>query len=114
MSGSYEDPWYGSVEIRAEVGRLAIVFSRTPGLTGWLEPWREDTFLVRWKDRTLQADALLRFEVGRDNQAVSASMQRFSPFTAPAFDFQDLRLVRHQNSTRNDPVQRRGLPGMTV
>jgi hypothetical protein len=41
-------------------------FSHTPPLTGDLEHWQYDTFLVRWRDRALRADAFVTFQLHPD------------------------------------------------
>lgn len=92
--GRYIDAWYGSVSLTYQGGQLRMQFDRTPSLTGRLEPWSDATFLVRWDDRLLDGDALIRFHANPRGVAEHATMQRLSPFEAPAFDFNDLRLVR--------------------
>jgi Domain of unknown function (DUF3471) len=68
-------------------------FSKSPRLIGSLTPWRGDTFLVRWDDRTLNADALVDFAVGEDGAVGNVHMRRASAGTAHAYDFQDLDLL---------------------
>jgi hypothetical protein len=93
-AGTYLDRWYGAVEIVLSAGRLTIRFTRTPGFEGRLEHSNGDSFLVRWHDRLLLADALISFEIGNDRRVARATMRRVSPLTAPSFDFQDLDLIR--------------------
>ncbi len=42
-------------------GKLSIRFSRTPLLEGDLDHWQYDTFIARWRDRELRADAYVTF-----------------------------------------------------
>src|SRR5206468_4225902 len=60
-AGMYRDAWYGDVEIVEQAGRLSMRFTHTPSLEGDLEPWQHDTFIARWKNRELRADAYISF-----------------------------------------------------
>lgn len=91
--GTYADPWYGEVVVFEEGGKLHVRFSRTPQLVGTLSPWQHDTFLVRWADRSLNADAFLTFALTPDGKVREARMEAVSPLTDFSFDFQDLVLV---------------------
>jgi CubicO group peptidase (beta-lactamase class C family) len=91
--GNYRDRWYGDVDVQLEQGTLRMRFSKSPRLIGSLTPWRGDTFLVRWDDRTLNADALVDFAVGEDGAVGNVHMRRASAGTAHAYDFQDLDLL---------------------
>ena len=92
-AATYTDPWYGAVEI-APAGRgLGIRFANTPLLVGTLEHWQHDTFVARWADRTLRADAYVTFALRPDGTVREARMQAGSPETDFSFDFQDLVLT---------------------
>ena len=60
-AGTYRDAWYGDITIAEEGGKLVMRFSHTPLLVGDLEHWQHDTFIVRWRDRELRADAYVTF-----------------------------------------------------
>lgn len=91
-AGPYEDAWYGGIAIAAEQGTLVMRFSHTPSLVGDLEHWQHDTFVVRWRDRELRADAFVTFALNPDGSIDQAKMQAVSPATDFSFDFQDLLL----------------------
>lgn len=55
--GRYRDPWYGDVVVEKRGDGLGIRFTHSPGLTGKLEHWQQDTFIARWNDRSMLADA---------------------------------------------------------
>src|SRR5690606_34732561 len=63
-AGTYTDAWYGDVAIENADGKLAIEFSHSPALRGPLEHWQHDTFIARWADRELRADAYITFALG--------------------------------------------------
>jgi hypothetical protein len=90
--GTYRDDWYGDVTVGLEAGQLVVRFTRTPSLVGDLEHWQHDTFVARWRDRELRADAFLTFALDPDGKVEQAKMRAVSPATDFSFDFQDLRL----------------------
>ncbi len=67
-------------------------FTKTPSLVGDLEHWQYDTFVVRWRDRELRADAFVTFSLTPDGAIDQAKMAAVSPATDFSFDFQDLLL----------------------
>jgi CubicO group peptidase (beta-lactamase class C family) len=91
-AGTYADPWYGDVTVAMENGRLVMRFAHTPSLVGDLEHWQYDTFVVRWRDRELRADAFATFALKPDGAIDHVTMQPVSPETDFSFDFQDLLL----------------------
>jgi hypothetical protein len=92
-AGTYADAWYGDIEITEASGRLGIRFMKTPSLVGTLEHWQHDTFVARWTDRELRADAFVTFALKPDGSIERARMEAVSPATDFSFDFQDLLLV---------------------
>lgn len=91
-AGTYRDDWYGDIEITQDAGKLTMRFTRTPSLVGDLEHWQYDTFIVRWRDRELRADAYVTFALNPDGSIDQARMKAVSPETDFSFDFQDLLL----------------------
>jgi hypothetical protein len=91
-AGTYTDAWYGDIGIALENGKLVIRFSHTPSLVGDLEHWQYDTFIARWRDRELRADAYVTFALDPDGSIAQAKLAAVSPETDFSFDFQDLLL----------------------
>ncbi len=92
-AGTYRDPWYGDIVVSNEGGRLRLRFSHTRQLVGTMTPWQHDTFIVRWDDRSLNADAFVNFALDDDGHVREMRMKPISPLTDFSFDFQDLRPV---------------------
>ena len=92
-AGTYRDPWYGDVLIRQGAKGLELQFSKTAELLGDIEHWQHDSFIVRWRDRGLNADAFVNFSLDADGKIREMRMEPVSPLTDFSFDFQDLRLV---------------------
>ncbi|HOW86832.1 MAG TPA: serine hydrolase [Candidatus Aminicenantes bacterium] len=93
-AGPYADAWYGPIDVTlegsGEAARLVMSFAKSPGLVGDLEHWSRETFVARWRDRGLRADAYVTFVLDADGAVVEARMKPFSPDTDFSFDFQDL------------------------
>jgi CubicO group peptidase (beta-lactamase class C family) len=90
--GRYRDPWYGDVHFELKGERLHIRFSHSPALEADLEHWQQDTFVARWPDRSMDADAYVSFALGPDGKVREIRMEPVSPSTDFSYDFQDLRL----------------------
>jgi CubicO group peptidase (beta-lactamase class C family) len=93
-TGRYRDDWYGDVLIEDRGGKLTISFTHTKQLTGDLEHWQYNTFVARWRDRSLNADAYVTFSLQADGSIGEVKLEPVSPLTDFSFDFQDLALRR--------------------
>ncbi|OZB58731.1 MAG: serine hydrolase [Lysobacterales bacterium 14-68-21] len=91
-AGTFQDPWYGDVIVSNEGGKLRMRFAHTRQLIGTMTPWQHSTFVVKWDDRTLNADAFATYTLDADGKITELRMQPISPLTDFSFDFQDLRL----------------------
>lgn len=92
-AAKYVDSWYGGIDVTMEGDHLVIRFTKSPSLVGDLSHWQYETFLVRWRDRELRADAFITFALGPDGAVTEARMAPASPSVDFSFDFQDLKLV---------------------
>ncbi len=88
----YVDNWYGDIQISLENEKLVMQFSNTPALHGTLEHYQHNTFIVRWDDRTLEADAYVNFNLNPDGSINYVTMKAVSWATDFSFDFHDLKL----------------------
>jgi CubicO group peptidase (beta-lactamase class C family) len=92
--GTYRDPWRGDATVRRENGKLILKVSRTNSLEGSLTPFSGNIFIVHWNDRSLNADAYVRFDQDYDAKITEMTMRAVSPATDFSFDFQDLHFTR--------------------
>lgn len=92
-AGTYRDPWYGDVAVTLGGGKLLLRMLPSRDLVGTLAHWQHDTFVVRWRDRWLNADAFVNFTLDPDGKVREVRMEAISPLTDFSFDFHDLRLV---------------------
>ena len=91
-AGTYKDAWYGDVVISEQNDSLRIDFTHTEMLKGSLEHYNGNTFIVRWDEPLLEADAFIEFDVSRSNQVEAATMEAVADFTDFSFDFHNLKL----------------------
>jgi hypothetical protein len=93
---TYQDNWYGDIAINYANNALSMQFGHTPALRGVLEHYQHNTFIVRWDDRTLEADAFVNFNLNPDGSINEVTMQAVSRATDFSFDFHDLKLKPKQ------------------
>ncbi len=92
--GTFEDSWRGEATVSRTAEGLELCFSHTDALVGPLTPRGNNLFVVRWRDRTLDADAYVRFTQDFSGKVVGFTMQAVSATTDFSFDFQDLDFRR--------------------
>ena len=92
--GTYQDPWFGDVIISIKNGKLWFDSKRSPKLTGEMFAYKGNSFVVKWRDRSMDADAFVSFGLDENGKASSIKMKPISPLTDFSYDFQDLDLYR--------------------
>ncbi|WP_223648795.1 serine hydrolase [Hymenobacter psoromatis] len=92
--GRYHDVWLGDVAVYQQGNDLWMRSKRAPRLVGQLLPYRGNTYAVRWKARSMNADAFAAFTLDEQGRAASIKMKPISPATDFSYDFQDLDLRR--------------------
>ncbi len=91
-AGKYSDAWYGDITIELKDGKLFMQMIPTPSLGGYLEHYQYNTFIARWSDPEMRADAFVTFSLNPDGSIEHAKMKAVSPATDFSFDFHDLLL----------------------
>lgn len=94
--GKYEDAWFGEVEVSEKDGGLWFESKRSLNLKGPMEYYKGNTYIVRWTDRSMDADAFLVFNLDTEGNAAGIKVSAISPLTDFSFDFQDLDLKRKE------------------
>lgn len=92
--GKFTDPWFGDIVIFERNGKLRFESKRSPRLKGEMLYYKANTFIVKWNDRYLDADAYVEFQLDRNGKGVGITMNAISPLTDFSFDFQDLNFKR--------------------
>jgi CubicO group peptidase (beta-lactamase class C family) len=95
-TGTYRDAWLGEVVISIKNGRPWFDSKRSPKLTGELLPYKGNSFIAKWQDRSMNADAYVLFSLDERGLATGMKMKPVSPLTDFSYDFQDLDLHRKQ------------------
>jgi hypothetical protein len=92
--GTYRDAWFGDVVLSMKNGKPWIASVRSPKLEGELLPYKGNTLIAKWTDRSMDADAFVIFSTDRNGKPSGITMEAISPLTDFSFDFQDLELKR--------------------
>ena len=102
FTGTYDDPWFGSINITLEKDQLIFNAIKSPRLRGTMTHYKANSFIVKWEDRSMDADAFVLFETDREGLPVSIKMEAISPLTDFSFDFQDLHFTRKSTMRKAD------------
>jgi len=89
-TGTYADKWFGEISITSKKGKLWFDSKRSPKLTGQLFTYKGNTLVVKWNDRSMDADAFLMFSLDKSGKGSGIKMKAISPLTDFSYDFQDL------------------------
>lgn len=92
--GKYRDNWFGEIEVLKIGADLWFQSIKSPKLRGKMSFYKGNTFVVKWNDRSMNADAYAIFSLGKDGIASGIKMEAISPLTDFSYDFQDLDFSR--------------------
>jgi CubicO group peptidase (beta-lactamase class C family) len=92
--GTYEDPWFGQIEISLVKDELWFTAKRSPKLHGQMFFYNANTFAIKWDYRDMECDAFASFMLDEEGKAQSIKMKGISPDIDFSYDFQDLNLKR--------------------
>lgn len=92
--GVYTDTWFGEITISEKDGKIRFDSKRSPKLTGEMFFYKGNTYVVKWDDRSMDADAFCLFSLDEKGNPVGMKMKAISPMTDFSYDFQDLEFVR--------------------
>ena len=95
-TGVYRDAWLGEVTISVKNGKPWFDSRRSPKLTGEMLPYKGNSFIVKWRDRSMNADAYVLFSLDERGMATGIKMKPISPLTDFSYDFQDLDFHREK------------------
>ncbi|MRR19306.1 serine hydrolase [bacterium] len=96
-AGTYIDNWFGEIVISEEGGDLRFRSVRSPRLRGDMLYYTGNTFIVKWDNRSMDADAFAVFTLDKDGRPAAFTMEAISPLTDFSYDFHDLLLKRKEN-----------------
>ena len=96
LAGTYKDDWFGDVVISIKNGQLWFASKRSHKLSGQLYFLTGNTYVAKWTDRSMDADAYVTFSLDEAGKGRAIAMKAISPLTDFSFDFQDLDLKKQQ------------------
>ncbi|MCA1741473.1 MAG: DUF3471 domain-containing protein, partial [Bacteroidales bacterium] len=67
---------------------------KSPKMRGEMFHYTANTFIIKWDDRSMDADAFAVFALDRDGKPAAIAMEAVSPLTDFSYDFQDLDFRR--------------------
>lgn len=91
--GTFKDNWFGVIELTQKNGKFYFQSERSKQLAGEIFFYKDQTFVVKWFNRSFLADAFLIFS---DQHHIK--MKAVSPLTDFSYDFQDLDFSRAKSS----------------
>lgn len=94
FEGKFTDKWWGDVLIINEDGKLFFSSIKSPSMHGEMFFYKANTFVVKWHDRSMKADAYVMFNLDENAKTIGFKMKAISPETDFSFDFQDLDFYR--------------------
>jgi hypothetical protein len=90
--GAYSDPWFGTINIKEDNGRLTVIFPHWPGLTATLEHHQYDTFRTRFNDPVVEP-AYMSFDLTKDGRVERITMEPVSPIADFSYNYRDLNFT---------------------
>jgi CubicO group peptidase (beta-lactamase class C family) len=84
--GKYTENWFGEVELYVATGKYYFKASRSKNLKGQIFSYKDNQYIVKWNNRSLNADAFINFE----NKGEKMTIKPISELTDFSYDFQDL------------------------
>lgn len=92
--GTYEDKWFGKIEVFLKGNQLWFKALRSPKLNGPMSFYKANTFAIKWEYQDMNCDAFAMFNLDESGKAQSVKMKGISPNIDFSFDFQDLDLQK--------------------
>ncbi len=93
-TGTFHDEWFGDVSISERDGKLYFSSLRSKKFNGQMHFYKGNTFVAKWNDRSMDADAFVMFDLDQEGKAIRMRMKSISPLTDFSFDFHDLDFNR--------------------
>ena len=88
-AGDYVDPWYGTIAVRDDGGKLRIDFPHAHGMAALLEHTQYDTFRTRFADNSYEP-AFVTFTLDPEGKVERVTMKPVSPVADFSWDYRDL------------------------
>lgn len=93
-AGTFKDDWFGTILISEKKGKLYFSSNRSKALIGEIFFYKDNTLVVKWNNRSFNADAFLSFELDGNGNLNVLKMKPISELTDFSYDFQDLNFIK--------------------
>ncbi|MBA4276639.1 serine hydrolase [Flavobacterium sp.] len=93
-AGTFKDDWFGTILISEKKGKLYFSSNRSKALIGEIFFFKDNTLVVKWNNRSFNADAFLSFELDGNGNLNVLKMKPISELTDFSYDFQDLNFIK--------------------
>ncbi|MDB5089757.1 MAG: serine hydrolase [Mucilaginibacter sp.] len=94
--GTYHDQWFGNVTISIRNDQLWFAAQRSPQLRGFLLPYKNNTFFIRWQNPEVDADTFVLFTKAGTGQINGITLQAAVPNMGYNFDNLFFQKVAHK------------------
>jgi hypothetical protein len=88
-TGQFNDPWYGTINVRQDSGQLTVDFPHSPGMIAKLEHHQYDTFRTVFADKGIEP-AYVTFNLDSQGKVDRITMKAISPIADFSWDYHDL------------------------
>ncbi|MDM7859597.1 serine hydrolase [Alteromonas sp. ASW11-36] len=95
--GEYADQWFGSMTITQEDNLLRIASARMPMLTGYLEPFEQHRWVIRWDNQNAASDVFIQFSADSTGEIEQFTILPLRSELPENHEWQDMRFIKATN-----------------
>ncbi|MEO0338675.1 MAG: serine hydrolase [Bacteroidota bacterium] len=92
--GTYQDKWFGKIEVNLQDDKLWFNTEKSPKLNGEMFFYKASTFAIKMEYTDMICDAFAIFSLDENGKAIGMKLKAISPNTDFSFDYQDLNFSR--------------------
>ena len=89
-AGEYADNWFGTMTITQSGSVLRVESAKMVTLTGTLEPFEANSFVIRWDNKNAARDSFIHFDVDPSHQVTAFTLHPFSVDVSNEHEYRDM------------------------
>ncbi|RDV29425.1 serine hydrolase [Alteromonas aestuariivivens] len=89
-AGEFEDQWFGAFRIKYASQKLTIESEKMPMLSGFLEPFDDHRFVIRWHNPNAADDAMILFDVSPQRTVTGFTLAPFKATVPEYHEYSDM------------------------
>lgn len=93
-TGRYADRWFGAITIQQTAAGLSLQSERMVNLQGFLEPFADHSFVVRWHDANVAGPALIHFQLNNRRQVIGFRLEPYVAEPGERHAYRDMVFTR--------------------